>query len=791
MFLKGRGVVPMTQRSERTNCREGRLGAPENAEVSMARADVRSARGDVVARVLAVGPWAAIGLAIASSFVLSGEGRAIALVVCLVVVFGLLLTRVVRTAAQEPHRRLSLLLLAAGVALWAGGSAWVSVGRTLTAVTFPAPGEVLCVLAYLALAAFLQVDAPMRVATSTVAWTEAAVVCGAAVCLAGFAVLAPLSGTGVRGGVALLLAVLFPLINLVLSTMVIAQMVLRQRERSVRTLLLALGFLGIAIADSSLIGSLSSEVYTASVALQALWGASFAALVAAGCRAPGVPGGRPDARESTTVLVTASGLALVVLVLDPWTAVGWVVRVVALLTLVAAGFRMTLALREARGAAEAMRLSLTDELTGLPNRRSLLAAADRALEQGGAVGVLLLDLDGFKDVNDSLGHTAGDEILVTLAHRMRRVLPANVLIARLGGDEFAVLEHHGDEITMLETAARLRTALSAPVRVENLDLAIDASVGIALRDRGPVSAADLLRRADIAMYEAKQSRAGALVFDLSLDGLARDRLRRGEELRQALLADQLVLHYQPQVDARTRQVVALEALVRWQHPQEGLLGPAAFLPDVRRVGLMPALTEKVLLTAVADLRTWLDAGLDVRVAVNWAPEEVVAGSLVPTLVAALTSAGVPAERVTVEVTEDSFLAEPDRARAVLLQLRGHGVQIAIDDYGSGFSSLAYLRDLPVQELKMDRSFVARVAHDERSRLIVQTTTQMARAMSLRMVAEGVEDATVAAALLPLGVDILQGYHLARPMPADEIAPWVARWRSLVALRGMRPGAADR
>ncbi|MBC7291962.1 MAG: EAL domain-containing protein, partial [Actinotalea sp.] len=738
----------------------------------MARADVRSARGRLAARALAWGPWAVIGTGLGLSLVLRGEERAVGLVVTLVVVFGLLLTRVVLTAAREPHRRPALLLLGGGVALWAAGSAWVSVGRTLTAVTFPAPGELLCILAYLALAAFLQLDAPRRVATSAVAWTEAAVVCGAAVCLAGFVVLAPLAGTAVRGGLALLLAVLFPLINLVLSTMVVAQMVLRQRDRSVRTLLLAVGFLGIAVADSSLIGSLSSETYTASVALQALWGASFAALVAAGCRAPGVPHRAPDARESTTVLVTASGLALVILVLDPWTAVGWVVRVVALLTLVAAGVRMTLALREARGAAEAMRLSLTDELTGLPNRRSLLAATDAAVAAGDDVGVLLLDLDGFKDVNDSLGHTAGDEILVTLAHRLRRALPPSVLIARLGGDEFAVLAPRVDEITLLETAQRLRDALAVPVRVENLDLTIDASVGIALHGHGAVSAADLLRRADIAMYEAKQSRVGALVFDPSLDGLARDRLRRGEELRQALAADQLVLHYQPQVDARTRQVVALEALVRWQHPTEGLLGLAAFLPDVRRVGLMPALTEHVLLTAVADLQRWREAGLDVRVSVNWAAEEVVAGALVTPLVAALTSAGVPADRLTIEVTEDSFLAEPDRARSVLLQLRGHGVQLSIDDYGSGFSSLAYLRDLPVQELKMDRSFVARVVADERSRLIVQTTTQMARAMNLRMVAEGVEDATVAGALLPLGVDILQGYHVARPMPAAEVAAWV-------------------
>nr|WP_297422381.1 EAL domain-containing protein [uncultured Actinotalea sp.] len=755
----------------------------------MARAERRTT-GGVLLRVLAVAPWVAIAVGFASAALLTGDGHGVALVVCLAVVFGSLLARVALTAVHEPHRRLSLSLLGGGVALWAAGSAWVSVERTLTAVTFPAPGEILCAAAYVGLAAFVLVDAPRRMATSGVAWTEAAVVCGAVVCLAGFLVLTPLAGTGVDGGFALLLAVLFPLINLVLSTMVVAQMVLRQRDRSPRTVLLAAGFLGIAVADSSFIGSLSTEAYTASMALQALWGASFTVIVAAGCRAPGAPEGRPEARESTAVLVTASGLALVMLVVDPWSAVGWVLRVVALLTLVAAGVRMTLALREARGAAEALRLSLTDELTGLPNRRSLLAATERAMAAGDDIGVLLLDLDGFKDVNDSLGHTAGDDVLITLAHRMRRALPPGVLIARLGGDEFAVLVR-GGELVLLETAQRLRAALTAPVRVDNLDLAIDASVGIAVHGDGTAGATDLLRRADIAMYEAKQSRVGALVFDPSLDGLARERLRRGEELRQALAGDELVLFYQPQVDARTRQVVGLEALVRWQHPQEGLLSPATFLPDVRRVGLMPALTEKVLLKAVADLRRWLDAGLDVRVAVNWAPEEVVAGALVPTLVAALTSAGVPAVRLTVEVTEDSFLAEPERARAVLLQLRGHGVQVAVDDYGSGFSSLAYLRDLPVQELKMDRSFVARVAQDERSRLIVQTTTQMARAMSMRMVAEGVEDAAVAAELLPLGVDILQGYHVAQPMPAGEVEAWVARWRSLVALRGMRPGAAER
>ena len=219
----------------------------------------------------------------------------------------------------------------------------------------------------------------------------------------------------------------------------------------------------------------------------------------------------------------------------------------------------------------------------------------------------------------------------------------------------------------------------------------------------------------------------------------------------------------------------MEALVRWQHPTEGLLGPMEFLPDARRAGLMPMLSEWVARQAVRDARAFAAGGWTFRVAMNCAPVELLGGQLLPHLFLALEEAGLPGDRLLIEVTEDSFLSDPERARDALYELREHQVQVAIDDYGTGFSSLAYLRDLPVQELKMDRSFVATLLTDDRTRLIVETTTNMAHAMGMRLVAAGVEDEATALALVDMGVDVLQGYHVARPMPLSEVDPGVRRW----------------
>lgn len=731
-----------------------------------------------VIRILAPVPWTLMLVGWVVAGLLPGgpddPPARITLVATLGLFFAVLVARVVLVGLVDRSRRLAVLVLGGSIALWAAGSATVNAGQTVDDVTFPATGEWACIAAYIGLAVFIIMDTRRRRVSLSVA-LEAIVIWGATVCLSAFILVTPVADQFAGETTQLIVAVLFPLINLVLAGLVLGQMVLRLRQKELRTALLAAGFVLLAVADSSFIAGLGSQdYYTTSLLLAAVWGSGFALIVEGAVRAPvDVAGPRRDIPSA--VLLGAATVAVGAVAVTPGGVTGWIIRAPAVIVLVATGWRLLLALREARGATEAMRLSLTDELTALPNRRSVLEATDHAIQHRGPVSVLLLDLDSFKDINDSLGHGVGDEVLVSLAERLRELAGPGMWVARLGGDEFALVVPSEDELTLFEIAQDVRTTLRQPLRVEGIDLSLDASVGIAVREETDTSAIEMLRRADVAMYEAKQAKAGVLLFDRAQDGMSHLRLLRGEALRTALTRGQLIAWYQPQIDARTRQVVAMEALMRWWHPTEGLLPPIAFLPDARRAGLMPALTEALLLQVVADARRWRDAGFTFRVAMNWAPPELVGGQLLPRLFSAIEEAQLPPESILVEVTEDSFLTDPERARMVLHDLRAHGVQVSIDDYGTGFSSLAYLRDLPVQELKMDRTFVAPVASDERSRMIVQTTTQMARALGLRFVAEGVEDAVAMGELVPLGVDVVQGYHIARPMPPDAVGPWVRHW----------------
>jgi len=397
------------------------------------------------------------------------------------------------------------------------------------------------------------------------------------------------------------------------------------------------------------------------------------------------------------------------------------------------------------------------------------------------MGFMLLDLDGFKDINDSAGHATGDALLVRIADRLQRELGARMTVARLGGDEFALLLADDSLLTLLETAQEIRDILDEPHTIDGLQLHVRASIGITVREHGDTAATDLLRRADVAMYEAKASRNGALLYDHSQDGFSRARLQRAEELRRAIRGDELTVWYQPQIDAARQVVTSVEALVRWEHPADGLLLPISFLPDARRHGLMTELSVFVMERAIADSRRWADQGFDFQTSMNCAPPELLGDTLLPRLYAALDAAALPADTLIVEVTEDSFMSDPERARERLLELRSHHVQVAIDDYGTGFSSLAYLRDLPVQELKMDRSFISTMLTDRRSRVIVDTTCQMAHALGLRLVAEGVEEAATAAALVAMDIDVLQGIHVAAPMPGYAVEAWVREWSSGLAM----------
>ncbi len=695
-----------------------------------------------------------------------------------------LLTRIVVSAIRMPDRRTALLLLAAGVLLWAVGSATLT-AQGVNEIEFPAPGEFFFLASYVGLAAFLLMEVPRRESPTFGVWLEAAVVCGAAACLAALLAI-PLSDALARADVVvqapLLLALLYPLIDVILVIVVGLQMLLGQRAWGVRSATLAAGFMLLAVADSSFLLTIADGTYADSAALHVAYGLSFALTVGAGLFRPAEVHHRRDDRNRSRVLVVAAAVAVTALVLDPEDdPFRLPITVAAVLTLAAAGWRLVLALREARGAAEALRLSRTDELTGLPNRRAVLQDLEATPVDGGALALLLLDLDAFKEINDSLGHAVGDRVLVQVADRLRARFGHQLSIARLGGDEFALTATCDDQIELTERGQAVRAVLSEPIEVDGLDLSISASIGIAIRDAGATSATDLLRRADVAMYEAKANRAGTQLYEACHDSFTRARLRRGEQLRRGIRDGQLAMWYQPQVDAATQEVIAVEALVRWQHPTEGLLTPATFLPEARRYGLMPALSLEVIRLVVADARRWVDEGLDFRVSLNCAPPELLGGRLLSALYDAIAAADLPPDTLVVEVTEDSFLSDPDRARERLYEMRDRSVQAAIDDYGTGFSSLSYLRDLPVRELKLDNSFVATMLSDPSSRVIVDTTTKMAHALGLRLVAEGVEDAATAAALVAMDVDVLQGYHIAPPMPATSIGPWVRQWSASLGI----------
>ncbi|MDP1877802.1 MAG: EAL domain-containing protein, partial [Actinomycetota bacterium] len=285
----------------------------------------------------------------------------------------------------------------------------------------------------------------------------------------------------------------------------------------------------------------------------------------------------------------------------------------------------------------------------------------------------------------------------------------------------------------------------------------------------------LAQRADVAMYSAKRSGVGVSLYSSEHDQSSVRRLALLGELRNAIADGELILHYQPSLDLDTGEAHSCEALVRWEHPERGVLSPLAFLPVARRVGLMQQLSEAIVKQAISDAAAWHREGLELNVAINVAPPELLSGALMPVVYRALERSPVPLDGITIEVTEDTFINDPEHARDLLIDIRRHGLRTSIDDYGTGFSSLAYLRDLPLSELKMDRSFVSSVLTDPRSRTIVESTINMAHALDLHVVAEGVESQEVADAVTSLGVDVLQGYFIAPPMRAFDVADWAADW----------------
>jgi diguanylate cyclase (GGDEF)-like protein len=414
-----------------------------------------------------------------------------------------------------------------------------------------------------------------------------------------------------------------------------------------------------------------------------------------------------------------------------------------------------------------------DELTGLPNRsefRDAVRAAVKDSRQGSCV--LLIDLDRFKEVNDTLGHRYGDLLLGQVAERFRSQLEDNDHIARLGGDEFAILGRGRSREDAVELANRVAESLRAPFELDQIVVDAQASIGIALFPSDGTDVEPLLQKADVAMYRAKATRTNLALYDERYDHHSPAKLALTAELRTAVEDDQLVVWYQPLLDLQTNQVVGLEALVRWEHPELGLLTPDSFIAMAEHTNLIKPLTQRVLNVSLTQVARWRALDIHVPVAVNISTHVLVDHGFTDRVLQALSDSGVPASSLKLEVTESTLMADPIQAHAVLEELSGHGVEISIDDFGTGYSSLAYLADLPVSEVKIDRSFVSRMAVGSSETIIVNSTINLAHHLGLRAVAEGVEDLALLAELRKLGCDVSQGFAISRPLATDAATRWL-------------------
>ena len=423
-------------------------------------------------------------------------------------------------------------------------------------------------------------------------------------------------------------------------------------------------------------------------------------------------------------------------------------------------------------ALEREQQALTDTLTGLPNRKMLSERTREALGGHDDIALLLFDLDRFKEVNDTLGHHVGDQLLEVVAARLSGASRDGDTVARLGGDEFAVLLPSTDRAVAEQTARRLLDEICAPLRLGGLLVDVGASVGVAVAPEDGTDLDVLLQHADVAMYLAKDAGGGVESYDARRDRNTTGRLVMLGELRRAVPGGELEVHYQPKADLQTGQVDGVEALVRWRHPTRGLVPPDDFIPLAESSGLIEAVTAHVLDAAVAQVAAWTALGLDLTVAVNVSVRDLSGGRLTTDVASALARHRVPASALVLEVTEGSLFAESHRAGATLRALDVLGVTLSLDDFGTGYSSLGHLRRLPVREIKVDRTFVQRMASDPRDRAIVRSVVDLAGGLGMRVVAEGVEDQCTWDALREMGCSSAQGWHLSRAQPAYVLTPWL-------------------
>jgi len=569
----------------------------------------------------------------------------------------------------------------------------------------------------------------------------------------------------------LLVNVAYPAADLALLGILFGTLLMIGRP-SPQGLVLAVGLLFTLASDTLRVLGLVGSHTSASSSMTICWSLGLLCIASAAWArpAPGrvLPVGGWWELTSPACIAT---LACGILVADHFSRLPTAAIVLAAATFACSLARLVWTLREVRSLALHRREALTDDLTGLPNRRALFrelevltAAGERSSRR---LALLQLDLDGFKELNDTLGHHAGDDLLIAVSRRLEAIVPGT--LARLGGDEFAAIVPEGHDAR--KVAKAIGAALHVPVDIEGVGVAVHASIGIAHFPQDAHDSRELARRADVAMYDAKRLGTVVAGYTAEHDEHSLDRLSLAADLRNAFDCDELWLAFQPQVDIATGRISGAEALIRWKHPTRGDVPPGVLLPIAERTGLMPQLTLWVLEHAVAQAAQWRRVGLDIHVAVNVSAIVLVDATLPDRITETLERHALTPDNLCVEVTEDAVMRDTSRAIAILERIKASGVEISVDDFGTGQSSLEQLKNVPADELKLDRSFVLGMVDDPQDAAIVGSVVGLGRALGLRVVAEGVETPQVWQRLAELGCDVAQGFGLARPMPAAQFERW--------------------
>ncbi|MEA2320713.1 MAG: diguanylate cyclase [Solirubrobacteraceae bacterium] len=685
-------------------------------------------------------------------------------------------------AATARTERGSWWALAVGVTLWVSGAlVSVALGRPESdAVVSPPDALWLLFYPFAYLAVALRMRASLQRAGRSL-WLDGVIGMLSVGAVGWLLVVGPIVGHAPDRHLATLVNATYVIADVVLVALTVGVFALQGWRAGRAWGMLAAGLATFAAADSVFLLRVADGSFAAASPLDSLWGVGLVLMALAAWQPSRAP--RPAA-PGLAILVPpfACSLASLGVLMTTGVEQDPVAVVLAAGAVFASMARTALTFNDVRGVAEARRLAATDDLTGLPNRRHfdrrLRAGLGAAHARGGSLALLLIDLDRFKELNDTLGHRAGDLVLAQIGPRLGTVLRAGDELARLGGDEFAVLLP--DAAGAEAIGRRIGGALEERFTVDGIEVQIGASIGIAVFPEHGDDAETLLQRADIAMYQAKASRSGHAFYARERDGHSRERLALGGELRDAIGTDQLVLHFQPKLDLATGEIHDVEALVRWQHPTRGLLAPGAFIALAEQTGAMRDLTRHVVDAALAQCADWRERGLDLGVAVNVSAATLLDAAWADEVGAALARHGVPPSRLRIEVTEDTVMVDPERALALVQGLAGRGVGVSLDDFGTGHSSLALLKHLPVDELKIDRAFIRDLLTDDADAAIVQTVVDLGRRLGLTVVAEGVEDAATLHRLAGAGVAVAQGFHIARPLPAAELEQWLGSVRPVAA-----------